>query len=179
MSDQTEPAPFSRLKIRVGAVVFCGEDVALIRRDRPSGTHFTPPGGNVEPAEDILDALSRELAEELHLDLADASEPELCWVQDQRVSRPGPTVPPRKMHLVFRCFISPMVRDTLAKVEYDEQPDGTCEPGMIEWVSYRKLGGGFPLFPLIGPDVAALPSPESPPVALYLSPVTDQNYTWV
>ena len=30
MSTLSEPTPFSRIKIRVGALVFCGEDVALI-----------------------------------------------------------------------------------------------------------------------------------------------------
>jgi 8-oxo-dGTP diphosphatase len=59
MSSLTDPVPFSRIKIRTGALVFCGEDVALIRRDRPTGSHYTPPGGNVEPGEDILDALAR------------------------------------------------------------------------------------------------------------------------
>ncbi|MEU3468963.1 hypothetical protein ABZ716_13730 [Streptomyces sp. NPDC006687] len=32
-------APFSRIKIRTGALVFCGDDVALIRRDR---AHSSP-----------------------------------------------------------------------------------------------------------------------------------------
>lgn len=44
MSSLTDPVPFSRIKIRTGALVFCGEDVALIRRDRPTGSHYTPPG---------------------------------------------------------------------------------------------------------------------------------------
>jgi len=178
MSTLSDQAPFSRIKIRTGALVFCGEDVALIRRDRPSGSHYTPPGGNVEPGEDILDALARELAEELHLSLADATASELCWIQDQMVSRPGATAPPRKLHLVFRCFITPEVRATLAAVEYDEQPDGTSEPGIIEWVSYRKLGE-LPLFPLIGQAAAALPSPGTPVTGTYLPPVTDQNYSWI
>jgi len=178
MSTLSDPVPFSRIKIRTGALVFCSEDVALIRRDRPSGSHYTPPGGNVEPAEDILGALARELAEELHLTLADATEPELCWLQDQMVARPGPTAPPRKLHLIFRCFITPEVRATLAAVEYDEQPDGTQEPGIIEWISYRKLGE-LPLFPLIGEATAALPSPSAPVAGTYLPPVTDQNYAWV
>jgi 8-oxo-dGTP diphosphatase len=157
MASPAEPAPFSRIKIRAAALVFCGEDVALIRRDRPAGSHYTPPGGNTEPGEDILDALRRELAEELRLSLADATEPALCWIadatepalcwiQDQMVTRPGPTAPPRKLHLIFRCFITPAIRATLATVEYDEQPDGTQEPGIIEWISYRKLAG-LPLFP--------------------------------
>lgn len=178
MSTLSDPVPFSRIKIRVGALVFCGEDVALIRRDRPTGSHYTPPGGNVEHGEDIHAALARELAEELHLDLADATTPELCWLQDQMVSRPGPTAPPRKLHLIFRCHITPEVRATLAAVEYDEQPDETSEPGIIEWVSYRKLGE-LPLFPLIGEAAAELASPDASVASTYLPPVTDQNYTWV
>lgn len=94
------------------------------------------------------------------------------------VSRPGPTAPPRKLHLIFRCHITPETRATLAAVEYDEQPDGTSEPGIIEWVSYRKLGE-LPLFPLIGPAAAALPSPCAPVTSMYLPPVTDHNYTWI
>ncbi|MDX6341135.1 MAG: hypothetical protein QOH87_1273, partial [Trebonia sp.] len=35
-----------------------------------------PPGGNVEHGE------------ELHLRLADATASELCWIQDQMISRP-------------------------------------------------------------------------------------------
>ena len=58
------------------------------------------------------------------------------------------------------------------------QPDGTSEPGIIEWVSYRKLGE-LPQFPLIGPAAAALPSPGTPVTGTYLPPVTDQNYTWI
>ncbi|MFF3842509.1 NUDIX domain-containing protein, partial [Streptomyces sp. NPDC001930] len=55
-------APFSRIKIRTGALVFCGNDIALIRRDRHESTHYTPPGGNVEHNEDLHQALARELA---------------------------------------------------------------------------------------------------------------------
>jgi 8-oxo-dGTP diphosphatase len=169
--------PFSRMKIRTGALVFCGDDVALIRRDRPTGSHYTPPGGNVEPAEDLHDALRRELLEELHLDLADATPPELCWIQDQMVTRPGPTPPHRKLHLIFRCHITGALRADLANVEYDEQPDGSAEPGIIEWVNYRKAAE-IPLFPLIGGPLAALPAPDSAIGNPLLPAITDTNYTW-
>ncbi|WP_307669414.1 NUDIX hydrolase [Streptomyces sp. V2I9] len=56
-----------------GGLVFCGEDVALIRRDRPGSIHYTPPGGNVEHGEDLEAALARELAEELDLDIGQAA----------------------------------------------------------------------------------------------------------
>ncbi|MEU2971239.1 NUDIX domain-containing protein [Nocardiopsis alba] len=86
MTNPPDPsrAPFSRIKIRVGALVFCGERVALIRRDRPDSVHYTPPGGNVEPGEDLEVALRRELEEELALDPAEVGSPELLWVVDQR-----------------------------------------------------------------------------------------------
>lgn len=47
MADPTTK-PFARVKIRTGALVFCGDDIALIRRDRSTGSHYTPPGGNVD-----------------------------------------------------------------------------------------------------------------------------------
>jgi 8-oxo-dGTP diphosphatase len=177
MANPNSSAPFSRVKIRTGALVFCGDDVALIRRDRSTGSHYTPPGGNVQPAEDLHGALRRELAEELHLDLADATPPELCWIQDQMVTRPGPTTPPRKLHLIFRCHITADVRADLATVEYDEQPDGSSEPGIIEWVNYRETTE-IPLFPLIGEALAALPASDAAMGNPLLPAITDANYTW-
>ncbi|MDP4510354.1 NUDIX hydrolase [Nonomuraea turcica] len=138
MSTIANPAPFSRLKIRTGALVFCDNDVALIRRDRATSTHYTPPGGNVEPGEPLPAALRRELAEELHLDLRQASAPQLVWTVDQRISRPGPTPPPRKLHMIYRLHITAQVRATLADREYDELPNGSHELGIIEWIDYRK-----------------------------------------
>lgn len=176
MTDPT--TPFSRVRIRTGALVFCGDDIALIRRDRPTGSHYTPPGGNVNAGEDLLEALRRELAEELRLDLDQATPPELCWIQDQMVTRPGPTPPARKIHLIFRCHITRDVRAQLATVEHDELPDGSSEPGIIEWVDYRKAED-LPLFPLIGPAVSALATPQAHPGRPHLPAVTDQNYTWV
>ncbi|MFI7468803.1 NUDIX domain-containing protein [Nonomuraea sp. NPDC049646] len=69
--------PFSHVKIRVGGLVFCGREIALIHRDRPSGALYPPPGGNVHPGEDLAKALSPELAEEPRLDPGDAPVPQL------------------------------------------------------------------------------------------------------
>ncbi|MCZ0211326.1 NUDIX hydrolase [Streptomyces sp. UMAF16] len=172
------PAPFSRIKIRTGALVFCGDEVALIRRDRADSTHYTPPGGNVEPGEDLPDALARELAEELRLDVAQAEGRDLLWVIDQRVTRPGPTPPPRKLHLIYRLHITPELRATLAETEHDELPDGSHETGIIEWVDYRKTAD-LPIFPPIGPALAALPDPHATATDAALPAVTDENYTWL
>ncbi|RSS59937.1 NUDIX hydrolase [Streptomyces sp. WAC01280] len=174
----TTAAPFSRIKIRTGALVFCGDDVALIRRDRADSTHYTPPGGNVEHGEDLDQALARELSEELDLDTALAEGGDLMWVIDQRVTRPGPTPPPRKLHLIYRLHITPELRATLAEVEHDELPDGSHETGVVEWIDYRKTAG-LPLFPPIGPALAALPDPRATVTDAALPAVTDENYLWV
>ncbi|MYQ46557.1 NUDIX domain-containing protein [Streptomyces sp. SID4985] len=174
----TPSAPFSRIKIRTGALVFCGDDVALIRRDRAESTHYTPPGGNVEHGEDLDAALARELAEELDLDITQAEGGDLLWVVDQRVTRPGPTPPPRKLHLIHRFHISPDVRATLAEQELDELPDGSHEVGVIEWIDYRKTAE-LPIFPPIGPALAALADPRAAVANAALDAVTDENYTWV
>lgn len=178
MTNNPTPAPFSRIKIRTGALVFCGDDVALIRRDRADSVHYSPPGGNVEHGEDLDAALARELAEELLLDTALAEGGDLLWVVDQRVTRPGPTPPPRKLHLIYRFHISSDVRATLAEQELDELPDGSHEVGVIEWIDYRKTAE-LPIFPPIGPALAALTCPRAAVADAALEAVTDANYTWV
>ncbi|MFF9677255.1 hypothetical protein ACF1GS_37140 [Streptomyces eurythermus] len=62
--------------------------------------------------------------------------------------------------------ITPALRATLTETEHDELPDGSHETGVIEWVDYRKTAE-LPVFPPIGPALAALPA------------VTDENYTWL
>ncbi|MEV8623938.1 NUDIX domain-containing protein [Streptomyces sp. NPDC051079] len=174
---QPLPQPFSTLKVRVAALVYCGDDVALLRRDRPDSVHYTPIGGNVGPGEDLQVALARELHEELRLDVAEADGGELIWMVDQRVSRPGPTAPPRKLHLIHRFRITPEVRSTLATEEYDEQPDGSHEIGHIEWIAHRETHD-LPIFPPLGPHLARL-GPRTPVTDAALPAVTDADYRWV
>lgn len=180
LSTPAGAVPFSRSKFRVAALVFDGEDVALIRRARPAGTRYTTIGGNVEPGEHLLDALARELGEELYLSMTDASTPELCWIQDQMVTRPGGRRRGRG-NCTWSTASSSAPRCAPSWPPWSTASNRTApqEPGYIEWVSYRKLGGGFPLFPLIGDAIAALPSPKAPVAGTGLPPVTDENCTWV
>ncbi|MDI3405587.1 NUDIX domain-containing protein [Streptomyces cavernicola] len=112
--------PFTRIKIRVAAALFNGDEAALIHRTKDGQDQYTLPGGNVEPREPVHRALARELDEELGLGLADAgSVPQLTWIQDAMVTRPGST-PPRKLHLVFRVHIDDSTRARLRTVEHDD-----------------------------------------------------------
>ncbi|MFD6204289.1 hypothetical protein ACWCQF_30520 [Streptomyces rubiginosohelvolus] len=103
---------------------------------------------------------------------------DLMWVVDQRVTRPGPTPPPRKLHLIYRLHITPEVRAALAEVELDERPDGSHETGVIEWVDYRRTAE-LPICPPVGAALAALPHPRATVTDAALEAVTDDNYTWV
>ncbi|MFC5185145.1 NUDIX hydrolase [Actinomadura harenae] len=168
---------FTRIKIRVGALVFHADEVALIHRVRRAAPLHTVPGGNVEPAEDLLAALRRELAEELALDLADATPPRLLWTVDQMVTRPGPTPSPRKLHLVYRVHITGDVRRTLATEETDDTPGGH-DVGRIVWVPYRDTAG-LSLYPPVAARLAALPSPDAPVTDAAVPPFNDTNYSWL
>lgn len=177
MTPTRNDPPFTRIKIRVAALVFCGDDVALIRRDRPHGAHYSTIGGNVEGPEPLPNALARELQEELGLDLGDATAPELLWVLDQRVSRPGPTPPPRKMHLIFRLHVTPVVRTKLRTEEHDELPGGSVDVGAIEWVDYRETDD-LHIYPPVGHHLAALHTPRAAIADAALEAITDANFTW-
>jgi 8-oxo-dGTP diphosphatase len=166
--------PFTRIKYRTACLLFCGVEVALIQRRRSDGDHYSIPGGNVDQGEDIHDALRRELAEELHLDLDDADGLQLAWLQDQMVHRPGPTPAPRKLHLVFRAFITETVRGGLAPVEHDDLEDGD-----IVWLDYRELPSVH-LYPDVGASAAALADPRALISAsdVLLPPLNDRTFQW-
>ncbi|MFG1957538.1 NUDIX domain-containing protein [Nonomuraea sp. NPDC049028] len=173
-------APFGRIKVRVSALVFCGNEVALLRRDRANNIHFfTTIGGNVSAGEPLDTALARELEEELALAPGLGTEPELLWLMDVRVTRPGNTPSPRKLHLIYRLHVSTDVRRTLATHEFDELTDGGHEVGHVQWIDYQQAAADLRLFPPIGAALAQLASPTARPSTVELPAITDKEYSWV
>ena len=166
--------PFGTVRIRVAALVTQHEEFALIRRVRGGVEQYTVPGGNVdlEAAEPLDEALRRELDEELGLRLKPETELRLLAVQDQMVSRPGPTAPPRKLHLVFHVPVDGEQRAAMAGVEHDELGEG-----QIVWRS-RAEAVGLHLFPAVGPLLAGWDE-RSPAGSLLLPGLTDANFRWV
>ena len=170
----TSGEPFTRIKIRVAAALFDGDEIALIHRTRNGQDQYTLPGGNVEPGEPVHRALARELDEELGLDLTEAiGAPQLTWIQDAMVTRPGST-PPRKLHLVFRVHITGSNRAGLRTVEHDD----THGAGRLIWSHYKDTDA-MALFPPV--PLAGLAAPTAPLDAAraFLPPLDDTNYRWI
>lgn len=60
----------ARPLVGVGAVVWRGPDVLLVRRARPPNAgSWSIPGGGLEPGETLLEAIAREVREEVGLEL--------------------------------------------------------------------------------------------------------------
>ncbi|MFI2367890.1 NUDIX hydrolase [Streptomyces sp. NPDC018833] len=170
----TSAEPFTRIKIRVAAALFNDDEIALIHRTKNGQDQYTLPGGNVEPGEPIHQALARELDEELGLDLTEASSvPQLTWIQDAMVTRPGST-PPRKLHFVFRVHIAGPTRTRLRTVEHDD----TAGAGHLAWSHYKDTAGKA-LFPPV--PLAELATPTAPLDAAraLLPALDDTNYNWI
>ncbi|MEU1202685.1 NUDIX hydrolase [Streptomyces sp. NPDC005813] len=171
----TDNPPFSRIKIRVAAALFHGDEVALIHRVKNGQDQYTLPGGNVESGEGIPDALARELDEELGLVLTQLhATPQLTWIQDAMLTRPGTTPSPRKLHLVFRLHIVDSTRASLRTIEHDD----TAGAGNLIWLHYKETADRA-LFPPV--PLAELPCPEAPLTATqaWALPLDDGNHQWI
>lgn len=77
MCDSTAPMVHH---VAVGALVRTGRVLMVHRRPdlKNAPDRWSFPGGHVEPGETASDALTRELSEELGIDVAVSSKPDLC-----------------------------------------------------------------------------------------------------
>ncbi|MFF3326935.1 NUDIX hydrolase [Streptomyces sp. NPDC002889] len=163
----------TRIKVRFAALIFDGEDGALIRRTNNQGTdHYSLPGGNVEPAEPLLDALRRELLEELGLQRLE-QQPAFTRLLDAMVTRPGST-PPRKLHLAYRIHLAPGMRQDLRLHEDDD----TLGKDLVVWLPYRDTRdlNIFSPVPIAGPDTPTHPVDAA---SAMLADLNDTNYQWI
>ncbi|WP_051712245.1 NUDIX domain-containing protein [Streptomyces sp. NRRL S-350] len=115
----------------------------------PSGSRLqhSLPGGLVEDedGEEAADALSRELLEELCLDLAALPDPPvLRFVQDQETERPGEAEPFRRRHLVFTAHLPDGLHQAVATTEQDA-PDRAP----VVWLPVADAAG-LHLYPDVG-----------------------------
>ena len=111
-----------RFTVTAGAVVFNqnGEVLLLKHRFRP-GSGWGLPGGFIEKAEQPIDALRRELREEIGLE-----------VQDVEIFAVRSFAKPQQVEVLFRC-----------------RSNGTLKPQTIEveradWFSIANLPDGLP-----------------------------------
>ncbi len=124
-----ESPPVDRLIRTVAAVIAnaCGE-VLLVRKR--SSRIFIQPGGKIEPGEDRLSALARELDEELGVRLGTPAPVWLGQFEDAAVNEPGWRVRAQ----AYRCTI-------------DGTPAPHAEIGELAWV--RPVGPhAVPVAPL-------------------------------
>lgn len=112
----------ARFTVTAGALVFndAGQVLLLKHRFR-SGSGWGLPGGFLEKGEQPLDALKRELREEIGMEIEDAEV-----LAARSFSKP------RQVEVLFRC-----------RVSGDAKPQ-TMEVERAEWFSLESLPDGLP-----------------------------------
>jgi 8-oxo-dGTP diphosphatase len=171
---------FEIMRIRVAAIVQCEDEVALIHRKKNGEDSYTVPGGNTDDGEEIPVALERELKEELNIDFPlFLEDPTFLGFQDQMVSRPGTTPPPRKLHVIFGVIIDSKNKYLLPKIESDDLGDGN-----IVWMKIKDAEKVH-LYPAVGEVFKHLADNlgESKNSHKRLAPkllpsMTDKNFVW-
>ncbi|MFF7638597.1 NUDIX domain-containing protein [Kitasatospora sp. NPDC008050] len=162
------------VRVRVCAVLVHDGRVCLIRRQRPAGPQHSFPGGLVEDGEDPIDALRRELLEELDLDLAMLlAPPVLRYVQDQQSERLGEDEPFRRRHLVFTAHLPDGLVEAVAQAEQDD-------PGQapVVWLPAADAAG-LHLYPAIGAVLDRTVQPDTAAGGPVLLPaMTGATYRW-
>lgn len=121
----------------VAAVIVDGDDRVLVVRKRGT-TAFMQPGGKIEPGETPLDALTREVREELGTGFADSTVRALGRHTARAANEPG--------HVVDA---------DLFLVELDGEPRAAAEIDELAWVDPRACEG-MDLAPLTAQTVFGL-----------------------
>ncbi|WP_282204269.1 NUDIX domain-containing protein [Kitasatospora fiedleri] len=164
------------VQTRVCAVLVHDGRVCLIRRQRSAGDQHSLPGGVVEEEDgkDRVDALRRELLEELGLDLAVLpAPPVLRFVQDQETERPGEAEPFRRRHLVYVAHLPDHLAAAVAAVEQDVPDEAP-----VVWLPVADTAA-----PHLYPDVGAVLGQAAWPDGtaggpLLLPAMTTTSYRW-
>ncbi|WP_051965522.1 NUDIX domain-containing protein [Kitasatospora mediocidica] len=164
------------VRVRVCAVLLHDALVCLIRRQRPAGVQLSFPGGvgEDEDDEDPIDALRRELLEELGLDLAALPVPPvLRFVQDQETERPGEVEPFRRRHLVYVAHLPDHLVEAVAVAEQDAPDEAP-----VVWLPVADAAG-LHLYPDVGAALAQAVLPDTAAGGPVLLPaMSGAAYQW-
>ncbi|MEV0538029.1 NUDIX domain-containing protein [Kitasatospora sp. NPDC050463] len=174
MTTSTAAGP---VRVRVCAVLVHDGRLCLIRRQRSAGLQHSLPGGLAEDedGEDPIDALRRELLEELGLDLAVLpAPPVLRFVQDQETERPGQTELFRRRHLVYVAHPPDHLAAAVAAVEQDD-PDRAP----VVWLLVADAAA-LHLYPDVAAvlDQAVRPDTAQAGGPVLLPAMTGASYQW-
>ena len=112
----------ARFTVTAGAVIFNDKgEVLLLKHRFRAGSGWGLPGGFMETGEQPIDALRRELREEIGLELKDV---EIFGVRS--------FAKPQQIEVLFRCRANGSVRPRAMEVE------------RAEWFSLQSLPDGLP-----------------------------------
>lgn len=127
----------------VGAVILDHGDILLVRRDRePDRNHWSLPGGRVELAESLREALAREIREETGIE---ADVDGLCGIAERIVRDDEGAV---EFHYIIADFYatarsrSATAGDDAAEVRWfpvSDLAEQSLPPGLLEFLADRGI----------------------------------------